>query len=235
MAPTLYHVPGTISSPIYQALIEIGAVDDSVKVETLAFSDLKSPEHLARNPMGTSPTLTDDGIAIWESGAVLTWLLEQYDNDYKLSPQPGVASPADRAKFLHLQQYILTTVYPFVASLFIHTLKPLAELDTAYVELSKSKWRTLLAPTLVGFLGDSAFFMGNKLSAVDLLVAKPLRNAHSLGVLEEFPSLYALFQTIQSLSSYETAYSPPQKKTDDSSTQSRSLILAPAPTQPKSS
>jgi glutathione S-transferase len=206
--PTLYHVPNTISSPIYQALLEIGAVNNPVKVETLSFADLKSSEHLARNPMGTSPSFADRerDIAIWESGAVLAYLLEMYDTDFQLSPQPGVASPRDRAKFLHLQQYILATVYPFVASLYIHTLQPKEEQDSSLVEISKLKWRTLIGPALAQFLGDSTYFMGDKLTAVDLLVAKPLGNANSLEVLEEFPSLMALFGRISSMPSFATAY-----------------------------
>lgn len=227
MTPTLYHVPKTISSPIYQALIEIKAVNSSVKVETLSFADLKSSEHLARNPMGTSPTFTDHdhNIAIWESGAVLSYLLEIYDTEFQLSPQPGVASPGDRAKFLHLQQYILATVYPFVASLFIHTLKPNEEQDSAYVELSKMKWRTLMAPTLALSLGASTYLMGEKLSAVDLLIAKSLNNANSLGILEEFPTLLALFEKVSSMPSFTTAYSQPPGPTGP--VEGRSLVLVP--------
>ena len=57
--PTLYHVPKTISSPIAQILIDLNLAETTVHIETLAFADLKSPEHLARNPMGTSPTFVD--------------------------------------------------------------------------------------------------------------------------------------------------------------------------------
>jgi glutathione S-transferase len=227
MGPTLYHVPGTISSPIYQAMIYIGA---DVTVETLSFGDLKTPEHLARNPMGTSPTLVDSehSISIWESGAVLTYLLEQYDTTFRLSPRPGVASPADRAKFLHLQQYILATVYPFLASLYIHTLKPVEEQDSGYVELSISRWRTLLAPTLAKFLGESNYFMGNQeVGAVDFLVAKPLKNANSLGLLHEFPALHALYERIASMPSFAKAYD--RQPTSSGGTENRGLVLTPIP------
>ena len=232
MAPILYHVPRTISSPIYQALIELGVAGTLVQIVTLSFADLKTAEHLSRNPMGTSPTLTDpqEGIAIWESGAVLTYLLECYDKDFQLSPRPGNSSLADRAKFLHLQQYILATVYPFVASLYIHTLKPKEDQDHAYVELSKAKWKNLLAPTLASFLGDSTYFMGDmNLSAIDLLVAKPLSNAHSLGILQEFPTLFALLEKAMSRPSFAMAYNPPSVPTDNNNSQEgRSLVLAPS-------
>lgn len=231
-SPTLYHVPRTISSPIVQVLSELKAVpgcdgerDDSVTIETLTFAQLKTPEHLARNPMGTSPAFVDEsnGIAIWESGAVLSYLLEVYDPDYKLHPSPS--SPRlERANFLHLQQYIIATVYPFVASLFIHTLKPEEEQDKDYVETAKDKWRTLLAPTLTKFLGDSKYFMGDQISAIDFLVTKPLGNADSLGLLDQsdFPGLRAVYDEIRSMPSYQLAYKAGKKVG-----RCRSMVLIP--------
>ena len=243
MSPTLYHVPRTISSPIVQVLHELDAMNSDsnpggVKIETLTFDQLKSPEHLVRNPMGTSPAFTDDenGIAIWESGAVLTYILETFDTEYKLHVKPSVAglghagrsggssvAAKDRAIFLHLQQYIIATVYPFLASLFIHTLKPKKEQDQAYIDNAKKKFTTLLGPTLVRFLGSSEFFMGDNISVIDLLVAKPLGNAQSLGLLQNFPTLHQLFHKIQCRPSYAIAY----KEKVDNCIECRSLVLIP--------
>ena len=227
MSPTLYHVPKTISSPIYQSLIELGVANKDVAVKTLTFPDLKKPDHLARNPMGTSPAFTDEanGIAIWESGAVLTYLLEEYDTEFKLHPQPGKATKKDRATFLHLQQFIIATVYPFLASLFIHTLKPEEKQDESYVATAKGKWRTQLAPVLVNFLGKNQYFMGDKVSAIDLLAGKPLNNANSLGILEEFPTLHSLFQKVHCMPSFAEAYN--ETETHKSCHECRSMLLLP--------
>jgi len=208
--------------------MELGLVDNPIKVETLSFSDLKSPSHLARNPMGTSPTFVDadKGIRIWESGAVLTYLLDEYDISYKMHPQPRVASALDRANFWHVQQFITATVYPFVSSLYLHcTLRPESERDPSYIATATHTWNTKLAPTLVTFV-QKPFFLGNTLTAIDLLVAKPLNNAHALGILEEFPELLALFQTVRNLPSFSVAYGI---SLEDSSCEGcRSLVLVPA-------
>jgi glutathione S-transferase len=210
MAPILYHVPKTISSPIYQIILELGLTDEDIHVKTLSFADLKTPEHLARNPMGTSPTLLDkeNDFAIWESGAVLTYLLATMDSEHKLHPDPKVCSKADWAKFLHVQQFIIATVYPFLASLFIHTLQPAEKQDAEYVKNAKATFQTRLGPVLTNFLGEGPYFMGDTMSAIDFLVAKPLNNAHALGILEQdFPTLHQLFQRIQCKPSFATAYS----------------------------
>ena len=207
--PTLYHVPRTISSPIYQILLHLNL--SHIQVETLTFADLKTRAHLTRNPMGTSPAFTDEqeGIAIWESGAVLSYILQVYDNTYELHPNPQSCSKSELAKFLHLQQFIIATVYPFVASLYIHTLKPVEEQDKNYVQAAKEKFITLLAPTLMTFLqseeDDGPFFF-SKISAIDYLVAKPLNNAKDLGLLDSFPELRNLLERIQSLPSFDVAY-----------------------------
>jgi len=91
MSPTLYHVPKTISSPIVQTLLELD--DSDVVVKTLTFNDLKDPAYLEINPMGTSPAFTDNShdlegeITLFESGAIMSWILEEYDAEGKLHPR----------------------------------------------------------------------------------------------------------------------------------------------------
>ncbi len=236
MAPTLYHVPKTISSPIYQIILELELTKDQITVETMAFGDLKSATHLARNPMGTSPTFTDDGdsndmnkFAIWESGAVLTYILTTLDTDFRLHPDPQQCSKADLAKFLNVQQFIIATAYPFLASLYIHTLQPKEQQDDRYVETAIGTFRSTLGPVLRDFLGDGPFLMGERISAIDYLIAKPLNNANSLGLLseEEFPTLLQLFQRIRCQESFVKAYD--LDGSDDCNC--RAFRLIPAPNQ----
>ena len=244
MSPTLYHVPKTISSPIVQILHELNAIQtNQVIIKTLSFADLITPEYLKINPMGTSPAFTDDehDIVIWESGAILSYVLHVFDTEYKLHPRPllsfdssTVSSPSssysshkELAIFLHLQQYIIATVYPFLASLLIHTLKPKSEQDSTYVSSSKTKFNTVLGPTLSNYLGNSSYFMGETISTIDYLVAKPLGNAHTLGLLENFPTLDALLCKIRDRPSYDIAYSQNVVKDGTTSCECRSLILVP--------
>jgi len=219
MAPTLHHVPKTISSPIVQVLHELGLVPDHINVNTLTFDDLKKDSHLAVNPMGTSPAFQDGDIIIWESGAVLTYILERFDLEHKLHPAPGYPSFRDRAKFLQLQQYIIATVYPFVASLFIHTLKPKGQQDEAYVLAAKQKWFSVMAPVLTKELSDGPYFMGNSLSVIDFLVCKPLSNLKAMRILEKTPQLAKLFEEIRARPSFEKSYAPPTTTTTAAETQ----------------
>jgi glutathione S-transferase len=234
MAPTLYHIPKTISSPIVQCLLELDLVNKPVEVVETSFSELKVLEYLALNPMGTSPAFQDGDIIIWESGAVLTYLLERYDTEYKMHPaclstESTAEQIAYRAKFLHLQYYIISTVYPFMATLFIHTFKSLDEQDANYVESAKEKWQNYFGPVLEKWLGEGPYFLGDRVSAVDFLSAKPLNNANSMGLLKDFPSLQAFFERMQSRPSFASAYvSMPSNSADNNGGEvNRGMILVP--------
>lgn len=243
-SPTLYYVPRTIGSPIYQILLELGLASGpglstchgsnsaaQVKVKTLSFSDIKTEEYLRDvNPMGTSPAYihknhpTQGKIQMFESGAILSWILEEYDTSNVVHPAPGQPS---RASFLFIQQYVIATVYPFVASLFLHTLKPAAEQDAAYIKQSKSKFTELLAPTLQRFKAGEGDWMlgGSQPSAVDFLLAKPLGNAESLGLLGDFPILKKILTNITNRPSYCEAYGTECQH--HSAEEMRSLVLVP--------
>ena len=185
-----------------QALLELN-VQDIVAVKTLSFAELKSAPHLAINPMGTSPAFSDgEDVKIWESGAILTHILEAYDQRHMLHPPPGSSC---RMQFLQLQSFLIATIYPFVAGLYLHTLKPTAEQDHDFVAAGKKKWADKLGPVLAGALGDKMYLLG-EFSAVDLLLAKPLRNADALGLLSDFPTLQQHLRRLADRPSYAVAY-----------------------------
>lgn len=61
------------------------------QVEDIPFAELKNPEYLAVNPNGRIPAIHDPNtdLTIWESGAIIEYLVEKYDTEHKLSFAPG--------------------------------------------------------------------------------------------------------------------------------------------------
>ena len=87
-------------------LSELGLPYEIVDIE---FADLKKPEYLAVNPNGRAPAIQDpnnNGFILWESGAIIEYLVEKYDTqDYKISFPTG----SDKAYLTKQWLYFQTT------------------------------------------------------------------------------------------------------------------------------
>ena len=56
------------------------------------FSDVKASSYTSINPNGRLPAIQDPntGVTLWESGAIILYLIEQYDKDGKISNHEGL-------------------------------------------------------------------------------------------------------------------------------------------------
>ena len=83
----LYHVPGTRSARIIWLCEELGLI---YEVETISFKPeyRLSPEWLAKNPVGKVPAMEDGGLTLFESGAMVQYILDRYGNG-RLEPSRG--------------------------------------------------------------------------------------------------------------------------------------------------
>ncbi|KAK1751374.1 glutathione S-transferase [Echria macrotheca] len=83
-------------------LEELGLPHELVAVP---LSDVKKPEYTAINPNGRLPSILDPntGIQLWESGAIIEYLLETYDKEHKISFAPGTPEYFHAKQFLYFQ------------------------------------------------------------------------------------------------------------------------------------
>ena len=75
------------------------------EIEIVAWADLKKPEYLAINPNGRMPSIHDPntGITLWESGAIVEYLIDRYDTERKISFEPGTAEAYHAKQWLFFQ------------------------------------------------------------------------------------------------------------------------------------
>tara|TARA_Y200000002_G_C22513907_1_gene592472 strand:+ start:248 stop:889 length:642 start_codon:yes stop_codon:yes gene_type:complete len=75
----LYLTPNTRAGRIAWVLEELNM---EYELEILPFTKegLKSPEHRARHALGRVPVIEDGDISIFESGAIIQYILDRYDN-----------------------------------------------------------------------------------------------------------------------------------------------------------
>lgn len=61
------------------------------EIINVSFADVKKPDFLAINPNGRMPAIYDPNtdLTLWESGAIVLYLVDNYDKDHKLSFEAG--------------------------------------------------------------------------------------------------------------------------------------------------
>lgn len=151
---------------------ELGLPHDVIPIE---FTDLKKPDFLAINPNGRMPAIQDPntGITLWESGAIIEYLIEKYDTDHRLSFAPGTPESYLAKQWLFFQTTGQGPYYGQVTwfKKFHHEQLPSAV--ERYVN-EVNRVSSVLEGHLAkqgeehGTVGDGPWLVGNKFSYADL-------------------------------------------------------------------
>jgi glutathione S-transferase len=162
------------------ALEEVGRPYD---VRYLSWGQQKEAAHRARHPFGQVPTYEEDGLVLFESGAIVLHIAES---------RPGLfpGDPAGRAQAIEWMFAALNTVEPVIWDLTI------ARVIEGGQDWSKARLPGVVArlrerlDELSARLGDAEWLDG-AFSAGDLLMVAVLRNLNDSRILADFPSLAA--------------------------------------------
>lgn len=176
----VYHAPHSRSVRILWLLEELGV---PYELETLEFKQevLKSSEYLAVHPLGKVPALSDDGVTMFESGAIVEYVLERYGQG-RLAPEPGAA---DRAPFLQWLHFAEATALPPLYDLAQHTVfKPKAERIPAVAEEARAR-AALVLGVLEDALRGKRHLLGDEFSAADIMTGYSLWLMQMFGLVTE--------------------------------------------------
>ena len=113
----LHHAPNSRSGRIVWLLEELGL---PYELNAMAFhpKDLKSDEHRSRHPLGRVPVLDDGDVRIYESGAIVEYILARHGDG---SLKPPVDSP-DFPVYLQWFHYCEGMVMPPINTIMVHTV-----------------------------------------------------------------------------------------------------------------
>lgn len=150
------------------ALEEVGQPYD---VRYLSWGQQKEPAHRARHPFGQVPTYEEDGLVLFESGAIVLHIAGKEQAGETLLP----AEPAARARATEWMFAALNTIEPQIQNL--------AAIDLFYAAEDWAKQRRLGAEQmaqkrladLAAALGDKDWLADGRFTAGDLLMATVLR------------------------------------------------------------
>lgn len=144
--------------------------------------ELHEPDYLKINPFGKVPAIDHDGLVIFESGAIVSYLAEQSG---RLLP----TSDLGRAEALQWAFAALDTVEP-----------PLTQIAAIDLFEADADWAKLRRPTLVymardclavleGVLADRSCLLGEQFTYPDILMAAALCQVQHTDLLEAFPNV----------------------------------------------
>ena len=142
--------------------------------------DLKSDEHRARHPLGRVPVLDDGDVSLFESGAIIEYVLERHKNG---GLKPAVDSPMF-PEYLQWFHYCEGMVMPPVNTIVVHTLllPPEKRDETALGQAQRLVTRAL-APVNEALAGRD-YLIGD-FSAADLMLGHAVFMSNRLGCVND--------------------------------------------------
>lgn len=177
------------------ALEEVGR---PYEVRPVSFEAKLEPAHLRLHPFGLIPTYEEDGLALFESGAIVLHIAER---DPGLLPD----DPNARARAITWMFAAVSTVEPPILELvtvkFVEGDRPWADERRPLVY---DRVRARLVQ-LEARLGDADWLDGG-FSAGDLMMASVLLRCRPSGLLDEFPGLAAYVARAEARPAYQRAF-----------------------------
>jgi glutathione S-transferase len=167
-------------------------------VRLVSFAAMKEAAHLARQPFGQIPTFEEDGLTLFESGAIVLHLAERH---------PGLLPPDlhARARAIAWMFAAVSTVEPPIVE---WAMARMLERDTPWFAerqpMLEDRVRTRLAQ-LAERLGEAEWLEG-AFSAADLLMVGVLRRLGRARMLTEQPRLLAYIARGEARPAFQRAY-----------------------------
>jgi len=172
----IYHAPLSRSVRVVWLLEEMGL---PYQLHSAPLEPPGPKPFAQKTPTGKVPTLVDDGVTIFESGAIAEFLLEKYGS-HDLAPPVG--SP-QRGPFLQWVHFADATAFTGLGNIAWHTkFKQDAERVADALE-DYRRWAEASLDALERTLRDRPYLLGEKFSAADVMVGYSVLVAKAMGLI----------------------------------------------------
>jgi glutathione S-transferase len=210
---TVHHLNNSRSQRVLWLLEELGVPYEVKRYERDAKSMLAPPELLAVHPLGKAPVITDDGVTVAESGAIIEYLVAVYGGG-RLIP---AANTPERMRYTYWLHYAEgSAMPPLLLKLVFDRLSstPMPwPLSTMARRIAGSVQSAFIGPQLrrhLDFMESELavrpWFAGEEFTAADVQMSFPLEAARSRGGLNASrPKLVDFLNHIHERAAYQRA------------------------------
>ena len=211
---TVHHLENSRSQRILWLLEELGLDYQIQKYARDPVTSLAPPELTKLHPLGKAPMVTDGDKTLAESGAIVEYLVRNYDNGRL---KPAAANSPEGMAYTYWLHYAEGTFMPLmIVSLIIGRIetapmpffvKPIAKGITQKVRdgyLDANVKRNLDFMELS--LNSTPWFCGDELTAADIQMSFPVEAAAvRTDLQDEYPNLAAYLKRMQARPAYQRA------------------------------
>ena len=210
---TVHHLNNSRSQRVLWLLEELGLPYEIRKYQRDAKTMLAPPELLKVHPLGKSPVITDDGVTVAESGAIIEYLVERYGNG-RLIPPPGTPERRRYAYWLHFAEgsamppLLLKLIFDRIPAMPMpFFVKPIARgISTKVLERMVTPNLKRQLDFMESELAASPWFAGAEFSAADIQMSFPLEAAaQRAGLDASRPHLVEFLKRIHARPAYKKA------------------------------
>lgn len=163
---------------------------------------MREAPYLSKHPMGRVPALEDGEITIFESGAIIQYILAKYGNGRFV---PDVES-IDFASYLQWFHYAEGMIMPPFNILVVETVLLPPERRT---ELNVKRSTKLLGQMLTAVnaqLSDKNYLVGSEITAADFMTGHAVVMSHRFGIdMSTMPKLIDYSERLSSRKAFKKA------------------------------
>jgi glutathione S-transferase len=209
----VHHLNNSRSQRILWLLEELGVEYEVKRYERNAETMLAPPALLAVHPLGKSPVITDGGLTLAESGAIVEYLAGRY-GEGQLVPAAGTPERMRYTYWLHYAEgsamppLLLKLVFDRVETTPVpFFIRPVTRMIAGRAKSSFiGPQIELHLDFMEAELGKSPWFAGNEFTAADIQMSFPLEAAAGRAGLDATrPKLTAFLDRIHARPAYKRA------------------------------
>ncbi|MFW6094516.1 MAG: glutathione S-transferase family protein [Pseudomonadota bacterium] len=198
MALKLYAAPRTRSLRVAWLLEELGVDYEVILAE---FQPTQTEFFIQETPSGKFPTIDDDGFVLFESGAIVEYLLEKYPGS-ELMPPAGSREKGECLQWMYFAE--ATAFSPIGIVVWLTLYRDDADRHAALVEDARQRARTALE-LLERRMAAREWLVGGRFTAADIMLGFTLLAARSLGLVAEDGVLGRYLERLEARPAYQRA------------------------------
>ncbi len=213
---TLHHLENSQSFRIIWLLEELGVPYELKIYQRDKITSLAPKEYKALHPAGTAPIITDNGITLAETNAIVDYIMDNYGENSALRPTKN--SP-QRVKFLYWFHTAQGSLMPMLLMVFMFNkmtekspslVRPIIRLTT------KKAGQAFPLPrikSLLKYMNDELanldYLSGEEMTVADIVIGFDLsmidKNKQLADFSKDYPNIANYLQKIQARESYQKA------------------------------